>query len=318
MIGRNDPCWCGSGNKYKKCHLPDDLKRGASGQGKAPLKHDMSVEAIDGMRRAGAFNSELMDYVRPLVKTGVTTGEINRLVHEYTVERGHSPACLGYHGFPKSICTSVNDTVCHGIPSDSQALVNGDIVNVDLTTIVDGFHGDSSETFLIGEVSEETRHLVRVSAEALLRGIAAVAPGRQLTAVAQAVEPYVKSQGCSVVRQYTGHGIGRKFHQFFTVYHHVAHDDQHVILKPGMTLTVEPMINRGRHEVVTDRSDHWTVRTRDGSMSAQFEHTLLVTETGVEVLTLTPSQRAVGLVLRVAGMDLEDMPTLVSLQHAGG
>ncbi len=251
-----------------------------------------SPDEIEGMRRAGIFNGELMDFVRPKVKPGVSTEALDKLVHEYTLDHGHTPACLGYRGYPKSICTSVNNVVCHGIPSPNQVLRDGDIINVDLTTIVDGFHADSSETFMIGTVDPKVEQLVLVTARALLRGIAAVKPGAPLSAIAGAIEPYVNENGCSVVHQYTGHGVGTKFHEHFTVYHHVTRDCENVILEPGMTFTIEPMVNRGDWKVVTDRRDGWTVRTADGSLSAQFEHTLAVTENGVEILTLTPSQKA--------------------------
>lgn len=297
MIKRNDPCWCGSGKKYKKCHLSSDMSKNAR---VGPAKDNPMVkskEEIAGMMKAGEFNGILMDYIRPYVKEGVSTEEINSIVHEYTIRNGHVPACLGYHGFPKSVCTSINNVVCHGIPSTSDILKSGDIINIDLTTIVDGFYGDSSETFIIGKVSEETRHIVKVTANALLRGIESAGPGRPLGVIAEAIEPYVKSEGYSVVRQYTGHGIGRKFHENFTVYHHLVREDQNIILQPGMTLTVEPMINAGGYKVITDREDGWTVRTKDGSLSAQFEHTIAITENGARVLTLTPSQKKAGRII---------------------
>lgn len=298
MINRNDPCWCGSGKKYKKCHLAGDEKSGGAAvpEKRWPIKN---TRGIEGMRKAGAFNGALMDYIRPFVKAGVTTEEINTLVHDYTVRHGHTPACLGYHGFPKSVCTSINDVVCHGIPSEKAVLRDGDIVNIDLTTVVDGYYGDSSETFMIGSVSPEARRLVLVAAQALMFGIKAVKPGRTLLGVAQTIEPYVQSEGCSVVRQYTGHGIGKKFHEGFTVYHHVDPDSEHVILKSGMTFTIEPMINLGGWEVTVDKIDKWTVRTKDGSLSAQFEHTILVTEHGAEILSLTPSQTAAKVLLQI-------------------
>ncbi|MBN2189322.1 MAG: type I methionyl aminopeptidase [Chitinispirillaceae bacterium] len=301
MINRNDPCWCGSGKKYKKCHLFSDEKygRAAVGKKKWPVKNEREIE---GMRKAGAFNGVLMDYIRPFVKAGVTTEEIDALVHAYTVKHGHTPACLGYRGFPKSLCTSINDVVCHGIPSEKTVLRDGDIVNIDLTTVVEGYHGDSSETFMIGSVSAEARRLVMVAAQALMLGIEAAMPGQTLRGIAEAIEPYVKSEGCSVVRQYTGHGIGKGFHEGFTVYHHVDPDCEHVVLEPGMTFTIEPMINLGGWEVAIDKSDKWTVRTRDGSLSAQFEHTVLVTGHGADVLTLTPSQTAAGTILQTGGM----------------
>ncbi|MBN1577505.1 MAG: type I methionyl aminopeptidase [Chitinispirillaceae bacterium] len=309
MIGRNDPCWCGSGKKYKKCHLIQDQATSAALPPRQPRRPSLkdkklikSPHDIEGMERAGVFNGELLDYIRPLIKAGISTGEIDTLVHDYTVSHGHTPACLGYLGYPKSVCTSINNVVCHGIPSSKEVLREGDIVNVDLTSIVDGYYGDSSETFMIGAVSEEARHLVMVTAEAMIRGIDAVRPGVPLAAIAEAIEPFVVSKGCSVVHQYTGHGIGKKFHEHFTVYHHIDRDCEPVILTPGMTLTIEPMINRGGWDVVTDQVDGWTVRTRDGSLSAQFEHTVLVTEGAAKVLTLTPSQKASGVRLSVDGI----------------
>ena len=302
MINRNDPCWCGSGKKYKKCHLPgDDTSAGAPLPGKKyPAENPRETE---GMRKAGSFNGGLMDHIRPFVKAGVTTEEINVLVHRYTVKHGHTPACLGYRGFPKSVCTSINDVVCHGIPSEKSVLRDGDIVNIDLTTIVDGYYGDSSETFMIGRVCDKARHLVKVAVQALVLGIEAVKPGQPLRAIAEAIEPYVTSQGCSVVHQYTGHGIGKKFHERFTVYHHLDPDCEPVVLQPGMTFTIEPMINLGGWEVIVDTKDGWTVRTKDGSLSAQFEHTVLVTGNGVDVLTLTPSQTAAGAYLQSGGIN---------------
>lgn len=253
------------------------------------------------MRRAGEFNGQLLDYVRPFVTAGISTLEIDQLVHAYTLKYGHTPACLGYRGFPRSCCTSINNVVCHGIPSTEEVLKDGDIVNVDLTTIVDGYFGDSSETFFIGSVTDQARHLVDVTARALMVGIAAVRPGAQLQAIADAIEPFVNSEGCSVVHQYTGHGIGRKFHENFTVYHHIDPDYQDIVLSPGMTFTIEPMINIGGFEVLTDEVDEWTVRTRDGSLSAQFEHTIAVTDVGAEILTLTPAEKAAGAALIVDG-----------------
>jgi methionyl aminopeptidase len=309
MIQRNDPCWCGSGKKYKMCHFFEDLKTPSpaavvhnplkkTGKEKKLLKLPREIE---GMRRVGAFNGELMDYIRPFVVAGISTEEINTLVHNYTLEHGHTPACLGYHGYPKSACTSINNIVCHGIPCPADILENGDIVNVDLTTIVDGFYGDSSETFMIGAVSDNVRHLVMVTAEAMVRGIDAARAGSPLCAIAEAIEPFVVAKGCSVVHQYTGHGIGKKFHEHFTVYHHVDRDCEDITLTPGMTLTIEPMINLGAWDVITDEVDGWTVRTADGSLSAQFEHTVLITEGDAEVLTITPSQKAAGVRLSVDG-----------------
>jgi methionyl aminopeptidase len=310
LPNRNDPCYCGSGKKYKKCHMLIDANQAAKGPERRKPRYAKNEPEIAGMRNAGAFNGELMDYIRPFVKAGISTEELNRLAHEYTVGHGNVPACLNYKGYPKSICTSINNVVCHGIPSPHEVLRDGDIVNVDLTSIVGGFYGDSSETFMIGEVSNEAKHLVKVTAHAMLRGIDACRPGNHLRAIARAIEPYVKSQGCSVVRQYTGHGIGRKFHEEnFSVYHHIADDGDDIVLEPGMTLTVEPMINLGGWEVVTDTRDRWTVRTKDGSLSAQFEHTVLVTAGAPEVLTLTPSEKAAGITVSIPGLSLAMSPS---------
>ncbi len=281
----------------------DDQQR-SSGGGRQTSPYVKSPEQIEGMRRAGVFNGELMDFIRPHVAAGVTTEALDKLVHDYTLDHGHIPACLGYRGYPKSICTSINNVVCHGIPSPKQVLVEGDIINVDLTTIVDGFYADSSETFMIGEVGPETKELVLITARALMHGIDAVKPGVPLSAIAAAIEPYVNENKCSVVHQYTGHGVGTKFHEHFTVYHHVTRDCENVILEPGMTFTIEPMVNRGDWKVVTDRRDGWTVRTADGSLSAQFEHTIAVSENGAEILTLTPGQKVKGVSLIVGDITL--------------
>jgi len=240
----------------------------------------------NGMRKAGAFNAQVMDFIRPYVKEGITTGELDRLVHDYTIQHGHTPACLGYRGFPKSICTSVNEVVCHGIPGD-YVLKSGDIVNVDLTTIVDGWYGDQSETFLIGEVSDEARLLTQVTFECLYLGIRAIKPFGKVIDIGRAIQRHAHAYKFSVVRDYQGHGIGRVFHQDPGIPHYVHHSAARETILPGMCFTVEPMINLGTWKTVLDRSDGWTVRTADRQLSAQFEHTILVTEEGPEILTLT-------------------------------
>jgi methionyl aminopeptidase len=299
MIGRNDPCWCGSGKKYKKCHMQSDSGKNSASKATSLNPMIKTPEEIAGMRKAGKFNGILMDYIRPFVKAEISTEKLNTIIHNYTVKQGHAPACLGYHSFPKSVCISINDVVCHGIPSKKTILKDGDIVNIDLTTIVDGFYGDSSETFMIGDVSDEARHLVKVTAHALIKGIEAVKPGNPLSAIGQAIEPFVNSYNCSVVRQYTGHGIGKKFHEFFSVYHHISNNHKNIIMQPGMTFTIEPMINLGDYKVITDNVDGWTVRTMDGSLSAQFEHTLIVTQSGADILTRTPSQIKSGILINL-------------------
>jgi len=299
MIGRNDPCWCGSNKKYKKCHLNSDMKTQRIQEKPPGNPFIKTPDEIEGMKNAGKFNGILLDYLRPFVKAGITTEYLNTLAHDFTIKNGHTPASLGYHKFPKSVCISVNDVVCHGIPSKDILLKEGDIVNVDATTIVDGFHGDSSETFLIGEVTDEAKHVVEVAAEAMIKGIEVVGPGKPLKIVGDTIQPFVESKDCSIVRKYTGHGIGKKFHEGFTVCHHISRDCDSFTLLPGMTFTIEPMVNLGTYDVKVDRVDGWTVRTKDGSLSAQFEHTILITDSGAEVLTRTPSQISSGTFLNL-------------------
>lgn len=240
----------------------------------------------ESMRAAARFNAQLMDYVRPHVLPGTTTMDLDKLVYEYTLEHGHTPACLGYNGYPKTICTSINEVVCHGIP-DETALREGDIVNVDLTTIVDGWYGDQSETFLIGKVSDETRDLVQVTFDSLYAAINTLRPGSKVIEIGRAISRVVRPHGFSIVRDYQGHGIGRAFHQDPGIPHYPTPATRFQTLKPGMCFTIEPMINLGKCDTVMDESDGWTVRTKDASLSAQFEHTILMTEEGPEILTLT-------------------------------
>lgn len=289
-LGRNDPCWCGSGKKYKKCHYgqkrPSERSKPLKlfpRRSSAPV---LNEEERDGIRAAGRFNAQVLDHVRPHVGPGVKTEELDRIVHEYTLDHGHTPACLGYKGYTKSICTSINEVICHGIP-DSTVLQEGDIVNVDLTTIVDGWHGDQSETFLIGEVSEEARRLVQVTFDSLYAAIDALAPGCTAYTIGHVIQKLAKEAGLGVVRDYQGHGIGRNFHQDPTILHYAADFLKEIPLEAGMCFTIEPMLNLGTHKTVLDAQDGWTVRTKDGSLSAQFEHTILLTEEGPEVLTWT-------------------------------
>jgi len=244
----------------------------------------------EGMRAAGRFNAQLMDFVRPHVKEGVSTDEIDRLVRDYTADHGHSAACLGYgspkNPFPRSCCISVNEVVCHGIPGDYR-LRDGDIVNVDLTTIVDGWHGDQSETFVIGQVSPRHRQVVQCAFDGLNLAIAALYPGCILDLVGQVIVKHASKYGFGVVDKYVGHGIGRRFHQPPNVSHVPTIEAQRQRVEPGMCLTIEPMINAGTARTVEDPGDGWTVRTADGKVSAQFEHTILMTESGVEILTQT-------------------------------
>jgi len=246
----------------------------------------------DGMRAAGKFNAQLMDQVRLIVLPGVSTNEIDKFVHDYTVDHGHQLACLGYQGasgmpFPKSCCTSVNSVVCHGVPDD-YILREGDTVNVDLTSIVDGWHGDSSETFLIGDVEDETKRLVECALECLHAGIQAIRPFGPIGAIGRAVTKIANAQGFSVVRDFQGHGIGRRFHQPPGIPHFPDHGDAARLLEPNTCFTIEPMLNAGSYNCEIDvLGDGWTVTTADGALSAQFEHTVLLTEEGPEILTLT-------------------------------
>ena len=243
-------------------------------------------DQLQGLRAASRANAQLMDFVRPHVRAGITTEEIDRLAHEWTVDHGYTPACLGYKGFPKSCCTSVNEVICHGIP-DARVLQDGDIVNVDLTTIVDGWYGDQSETFLIGEVSKETKRLVQTTFDALYIGIGAAKPGGTVLDIGRAIYDYAKRRKFSIVRDYQGHGIGSEFHQEPGVPHCPTPGAEKDFLEPGMCFTIEPMLNQGVYETRLDRRDGWTVRTADGKLSAQFEHTILMTEDGPELLTKT-------------------------------
>jgi methionyl aminopeptidase len=243
-----------------------------------------SPKEIEAMRVVCRMAAETLVLVGEKIHSGMSTEEINRLVHEDTVRRGARPAPLNYKGFPKSVCTSVNDVVCHGIPSEDEVLVDGDIVNVDVTHWFEGFHGDTSATFYIGRPSREARHVTEVSRRALELGIAEVRDGAQLGDIGAAIQEFVESEGCSVVRDFVGHGVGRRFHEPPQVRHYGRRGTLDK-LKAGMIFTIEPMVNIGRWEIKVDPTDKWTARTVDGSLSAQFEHTILVTKTGCEVLT---------------------------------
>lgn len=245
-----------------------------------------SAKEIEAMRVAGLMAAETLVLVGEKLRAGMTTNEINTIVHEDTLRRGARPAPLNYRGFPKSVCTSVNEVVCHGIPDD-RVLKDGDIINVDVTTVYEGFHGDTSATFYIGTPSAEARLVVETARRALELGIAEVKDGARLGDIGFAIQQYVEAQGCSVVRDFVGHGIGRRFHEDPQVKHY-GRKGTGDRLKAGMIFTIEPMVNLGRFEVVVDPEDKWTVTTADGTLSAQFEHTCLVTKTGVEILTKRP------------------------------
>jgi len=243
-------------------------------------------EEIEKMRKAGKLAGQLLDYIEPFAKQGVSTLDLNNLCEEFTQKHGAVSAPLNYHGFPKSICTSINHVVCHGIPSEKEILKDGDIVNIDVTVLLDGYHGDSSRTIMIGNVDDKIKNLVNRTEKAMYRGIAAVRAGKYLYEVGKAIEKYISKFGYSIVKTYGGHGIGKNFHEEPHVLHHYSHDNK-IRLKEGMIFTVEPMINLGPSDAVeTSTVDGWTVTTADGSVSAQFEHTILVTSGEAEILTL--------------------------------
>ena len=249
-------------------------------------------EAIERMRTAGRLAADVLDMITPYIEPGITTEELDRICHQYMVEvQGTVPAPLHYRGFPRSICTSVNHVVCHGIPANKR-LKKGDIVNLDITVIKDGYHGDTSMMFYVGEPSVLARRLVRITREALFRGIGAVRPGATLGDVGWAIQQFVEAHGYSVVREFCGHGIGREFHEDPQVLHY-GKPGEGLVLRPGMCFTIEPMVNAGKRFIKL-LPDGWTVVTKDRSLSAQWEHTILVTETGHEVLTLRADERAEG------------------------
>lgn len=287
---RNDLCWCGSGKKYKKCHLAFDERIKAmkfdvfKGQSRPPKKIILNDADIEGIRKSGVINDGALDLMTDMVKPGVDTLTLNNAAHEYIVSHGGIPACLNYSGFPKSVCISINEVVCHGIPSEKTILKEGDIVNIDITTILDGYYADASRMYIVGETSEGAKKLVNVARECMELGIEAAQPWHFLGDIGAACEEHAHANGYSVVTELGGHGVGKEFHTEPFV-PHVGEVDTGMLLVPGMVLTVEPMINAGKYKVVVDKKDGWTVRTKDKSLSAQWEKTILITETGNEVLS---------------------------------
>lgn len=286
-IGRNDACWCGSGKKYKNCHSSFDIKldeykaKGIYVPSRDIIKNE---EQIEGIRKSGVINTSVLDLVAQNIKEGMSTEEINTMVHNFTVEHGAIPATLNYEGFPKSVCTSINDVICHGIPSEKEILKNGDIVNVDVTTIYNGYYADASRMFMIGEVSSEAKKLVEVTKKCVELGIEAVKPWGFLGDVGYAINTLAEKNGYTVVRDIGGHGVGIDFHEEPYVCH-IGIKGTGMLLVPGMVFTIEPMINMGTGKFFTDKKNGWTVRTKDGKLSAQWESTILVTETGTEIIT---------------------------------
>jgi methionyl aminopeptidase len=300
----NDPCWCGSGRKFKRCHkastehirpghlspprpVPSEIPRPPYAESGVAVRraeaHVRTPEVIERMRRAGRAAGEILRTVGAAVAPGVTTDELDALCHEECIRRGGYPSPLNYGKFPKSLCTSVNEVICHGIPDD-RSLVDGDIVNLDVTIFLDGVHGDTNATFPVGTIDQASADLIRVTRECLDLGIATVEPGRQIREIGRAIQAHAEGHGYGVVRAFVGHGIAEQFHTDLQIPHY---DDPRAttMIEPGMTFTIEPMITMGafQHELWADR---WTAVTVDRRRTAQFEHTLLVTGSGVDILTL--------------------------------
>ncbi|CEN77988.1 methionyl aminopeptidase [Paraclostridium sordellii] len=286
-LNRNDDCWCKSGKKYKKCHMEFDEKlKELKKQGYEVPSHDIikNKEQIDKIKESAKINNEVLDLVAKNIKAGMRTEDINKIVHEYTVSKGAIPAPLGYGGFPKSLCTSINSEICHGIPSEDVILKDGDIINIDVSTIYNGYYSDASRMFMIGNVSDKAKKLVEVTKECLEAGIKAVKPWGHIGDIGAAIQEHAEKNGYSVVRDFGGHGIGLQFHEDPFVFHYGAKNEG-MILVPGMIFTIEPMINEGTYELYIDAENEWTAYTDDGLLSAQWEHMILVTEDGVEILS---------------------------------
>jgi len=284
-VGRNDPCPCGSGLKHKKCCLGKKKRKQQSVKEVYAQKYNIRLKEeadIKAMRRAGRLVLKTLDLVETRIEPGITTNSINTLVHEFTIENGAIPAPLNYRGFPKSVCLSVNEVICHGIPGE-RVLQDGDIINVDVTSILNGYYADASKTFFVGAVSPEAERIVKVARESLKVGLAMVKPGNTVGDIGWAIQKYAEGEGCSVVEEFTGHGIGFSFHEPPQI-PHFGRKGEGIRLVPGMTFTVEPMINLGKKDLrILD--DKWTAVTLDGSLSAQFEQTVVVTNNGYESLT---------------------------------
>ena len=284
---RNELCWCGSGKKYKHCHIDFDRKldeferMGAEVPDRYLIKNEAEIEKI---KESAKINIAVLDYVSEHIKAGVTTADIDKWVYDETVKRNGIPAPLDYEGFPKSVCTSIDDVVCHGIPSEDVVLKEGDIINVDASTILDGYFSDSSRMFCIGEVSPEKKRLVEAAKKCLEVGLEKVKPWGYLGDMGQAIHEYAMENGYTVVPEIGGHGIGLEFHEEPWV-SYVSEAGTEMLMVPGMIFTIEPMINMGTDEVVTNEEDGWTVTTADGKPSAQWEIQVLVTEDGYEIIS---------------------------------
>jgi methionyl aminopeptidase len=303
VLKANDPCWCGSGQKFKRCHrdakeqlqpglispmraVPAEIPRPEYAETgnvtRRPEERIKDAAFIERMRRAGHAAAEVLDIGAAVIAPGVTTDEIDAVVHQAYIDRGGYPSTLNYRGYPKSLCTSVNEVICHGIPDD-RPLRDGDIVNLDVTIWLDGVHGDTNATYCVGNVDDASKRLIDVTRQCLDRGIAAVAPGRPFSDIGRAIETHAVANGYEVVRAFVGHGIGEQFHTDLQIPHYYE-PRMTTIMEPGMVFTIEPMISMGtgQHKIW---EDDWTAVTADGSRTAQFEHTIVVTGTGVEILT---------------------------------
>ena len=286
-IVRNDPCWCGSGKKYKACHAAFDEKiaRFAQEGHRVPTRDLIkNADQIAGIKESAKINVAVLDYIEEHIHAGMSTAEIDKIVYDMTTSMGGIPAPLNYEGYPYSVCTSVNEQVCHGFPSEDVILKEGDIVNVDCSTILNGYFSDSSRMFCIGEVSPEKKRLVEVTKECVYKGLEAVHPWGFLGDMGQAVHDHAYANGYTIVREIGGHGVGLKFHEEPWVGYHSKKGTE-MLLVPGMIFTIEPMVNMGDVEIYIDDENGWEVYTEDGLPSAQWEIMVLVTEDGTEVLS---------------------------------
>ena len=283
---RNELCWCGSGKKYKKCHIDFDEKiEEFEVAGHIVPSHKIlkNAEQIEKIKESAKINIAVLDYVAEHIKAGISTAEIDKWVYDITTKMGGVPAPLNFEGFPKSVCTSINNEVCHGIPSEDVIIKDGDIINVDVSTNLNGYFSDSSRMFCIGNVSEENRRLVEETKNAVYEGLKQVKPWGFLGDMGQAVNDYVKSKGYSVVREVGGHGIGLEFHEDPWV-SYISKKGTEMLMVPGMIFTIEPMVNAGKPDIFVDEDNGWTIYTEDNSMSAQWEIQILVTEDGYEII----------------------------------
>lgn len=286
-IGRNDPCWCGSGRKYKVCHSAfDDKLAKLKSEGKIVPTRAMikTPEQIAGIKESAKINVAVLDYIQENIRVGMSTAEIDEMVYEKTTSMGGIPAPLDYEGFPYSVCTSVNEQVCHGFPSEDVILKEGDIVNVDCSTYYKGYYSDSSRMFCIGEVSPEKKRLVDVTKECIEKGLAEVKPWGFLGDMGQAVHDHAYDNGYTIVREIGGHGVGVEFHEDPWVSYHSKRGTE-MVLAPGLMFTIEPMVNMGKVEIQTDEENGWEVSTKDGLPSAQWEVQVLVTNDGYEIIS---------------------------------